>query len=139
MDARECCGQFLAALAARLGLPELTLNPEGGLALRLGRHVAEFAYSEDLEELASLIRLAPPPGDAGGGERLTALSSLMRGAYAGAGAGGGALSLDEAGQICLARRYPMSGDEGTFLEQFAGQISLADFWLEALEGKREWP
>ena len=140
MDARARCELFLDALALRLGLPALSLNEEDGLALRLGRHLAELVYSEEMEELASLIRLAPLPGEAGGKERLEALSSLLHGAYAGVGAGGGVLSLDEEGRVCLARRYALADDaEGTFLEQFAEQISLADFWLDALEQRRELP
>ena len=143
MDARARCEHFLDVLALRLGLPNLSLGEEDGLALRLGRHLAELAYSEEMEELASLIRVAPLPGEAGGKERLEALSSLLHGAYAGVGAGGGVLSLDEAGWVCLARRYALAAlaedDEGTFLEQFAEQISLADFWLDALEQRRELP
>jgi len=139
MDARERCENFLAALAGRLGLKKLPLNPEDGLALRLGRHLAEFAFIEEMEELASLIRIAPLPGEAGSTERRSVLSSLLRGAYAGTGAGGGILSLDEGGRVCLAQRYALAGDEGAFLEQFAGQISLADFWLDALEQRRDLP
>ena len=139
MDPRERCEHFLASLAGRLGLPELPLGPEDGFVLRLGSHLAEIAYNEEMEELASLIRIAPLPGETGSGERQAALSSLLRGAYAGIGAGGGILSLDEDGQVCLARRYALSGGEGAFIEHFAGQICLADFWLDALEHRRNLP
>lgn len=139
MDARGRCESFLAALALRLGLQKLPISEEGGLALRLGRHLAELSFSEEMEELASLIRIAPLPGEAGSAERQSGLSSLLRGAYAGTGAGGGILSLDEEGWVCLARRYSLTVDEGAFLEQFAGQVGLADFWLDALEQRRDLP
>ena len=133
------CELFLDVLARHLGLTNLSLGEEDTLTLSLGRHLVELAYSEEMEELASLIRLGLPPGQAGGQERQAALASLLRGAYAGVGAGGGIISLDEEGRVCLARRYALDGEEGAFMEQFAEQINLADFWLDALEQRRELP
>jgi hypothetical protein len=139
MDARACYEQFLAALAKRLGLEALSPDARGRLALRVGRHLIEIVCVEDVEEMAGFIRVAPLPGEEGSKERLAALSSLLRGSYAGAGAGGGIISLDEEASVCLTRRYALAGEEGAFLEQFAEQISLADFWLDALEQRRELP
>jgi hypothetical protein len=136
MDAQTACCNLLEALAGRLGMDTLTPDAEGRISLRLGSHATRLAFSAELEELFSLIRIAPLPAK----KRSEAIKSLSCGNYAWSGTGGGILSLDEGGWVCLARRYPLDRAEpGNFLEELAGQLALADFWLDALEGRRELP
>lgn len=134
-NARGYCEQLLAALAARLGLGKLTLDENDVILLRLGRHTAALAYSEELEEIFSQIRVALLPGE----RRGECLRGLMRGNYAWAGAGGGALGLAD-DWLYLSRRYALfQENEGSFMEKLAVQVGLADFWLDVMEGRREMP
>ena len=71
--------------------------------------------------------------------RETCLRGLLRGNYAWAGTGGGALSLAD-DRVYLSRRYTLFQENaGSFVEKLAVQAHLADFWLEALESGREMP
>ena len=136
MDAHATCHHWLDALTKRLGMEALAPDAEGRVALRLGRHETRLVCSAELEELFSLIRIAPLPSR----DRDETIKSLSCGNYAWSGTGGGILSLDEEGWVCLTRRYPLeSAEPGNFLEELAGQLVLADFWLDALEGRRELP
>jgi hypothetical protein len=136
MDAHAVYRNLLEALADRLGMDTPLPGAEGRVALRLGSHETRLAFSAELEELFSLFRIAPLPAN----NRCEAIRSLSGGNYAWSGTGGGILSLDEEDWVCLSRRYPLDRAEpGNFLETLAGQLALADFWLDALEGRRELP
>ena len=61
MDAHATCHHWLDALTKRLGMEALAPDAEGRVALRLGRHETRLVCSAELEELFSLIRIAPLP------------------------------------------------------------------------------
>jgi hypothetical protein len=138
MDARADVEKLLQALAGQLGLSRLELDDDDALNLRLSGQTLRLAYSEELEELVSLIYLTPALPEAAA-ERRELLADLMRGNYAWAGTDGGVLGL-EGDQVCLARRYGLWRESGpSFLEKLARQVGLAVFWTDVLEKRRALP
>jgi hypothetical protein len=131
MDIRAHTNTLLQALCEYRGVRTVTLDAEDRAELDIGGRLFVFAYIDEMEELLSLAYIAPLPQDARRGELV---SELLRGCYAWAGTGGGALGLDEESDwVCLSKRYhPEQEEPNTFLDKVAIQAGLVDHWQKTL-------